>query len=213
VTAILVADDHAIVRRGLMQLLAGELPGLRFGESETAAATVAAARSGEWDLLILDISLPGRSGLDVLKDVKAARPKLPVLILSMQHQPSYAARALKGGALGYVGKSHARTHLVAAIRKVARGERFLPPELAESLAFDLMQPSGGSTHQSLSDREFQILCCIGEGTPPRQIASELGVSVKTVATHRARLLAKLGLRNNAEVVQYVIAHDLLPKRE
>lgn len=210
---ILIVDDHDIVREGLKQILRETNDIVVEGEARTGVEAIEQVRLRAWDVVILDLNLPDRPGLDVLTQIRNIVPSLPVLILSMQHQPSYAARALKGGALGYVGKSHARTHLVAAIRKVARGERFLPPELAESLAFDLMQPAGGSTHQSLSDREFQILCCIGEGTPPRQIASELGLSVKTVATHRARLLAKLGLRNNAEVVQYVIAHDLLPKRD
>jgi two-component system invasion response regulator UvrY len=163
-------------------------------------------------VVILDLNLPDRPGLDVLAQIRSIAPDVPVLILSMQQQPSYAARALKGGALGYVSKNNAREHLVTAIRKVARGERFLTPELAESLAFDLMRPSDGGNHQSLSDREFEVLCLIAAGKPPREIAAELNVSVKTVATHRARLLVKMGLKNNAEVVQYAIEHDLLPPR-
>jgi DNA-binding NarL/FixJ family response regulator len=133
-----------------------------------------------------------------------------VLILSMQEQASYAMHALKSGALGYVTKNYAREFLVPAIRKVARGEHFLSPALAEALALDLVQPQ--RTHRALSDREFQVLCLIAAGNPPREIAAALNLSVKTVATHRARLLEKLALKNNAEVVQYAMEHDLLPGR-
>jgi DNA-binding NarL/FixJ family response regulator len=137
---------------------------------------------------------------------------VPVLILSMHGEASYASRALRSGALGYVSKSSAREDLVPAIRNVARGERFLTPALAQILAFDAMWPSHERSHESLSGREFQILCLIAAGKPPRDIATELNVSVKTVATHRARLLQKMGLRNNAELVQYAIEHHLLPER-
>jgi DNA-binding NarL/FixJ family response regulator len=161
--------------------------------------------------VILDLNLPDRPGLDVLAQLRAVNGDVPVLILSMHGEASYAARALKAGASGYVSKSTAREHLVIAIRKLANGERFLTPELAESLAFGMMG-ARTSGHQSLSDREFQVLCLIAAGRPPREIAAELNVSVKTVATHRARLLQKMGLRNNAELVRYAIDHQLLPAK-
>jgi DNA-binding NarL/FixJ family response regulator len=209
---VLIADDHDIVREGLRQIVSETADIVVGGEARTGNEAIEQARARQYDVIILDLNLPDRPGLDVLSQIRSISPDVPVLILSMQQQPSYAARALKNGALGYVSKNNAREHLVTAIRKVARGERFLTPELAESLAFDLMQPSGGTNHQGLSDREFEVLCLIAAGRPPREIAAELNVSVKTVATHRARLLAKMGLKNNAEVVQYAIEHDLLPSR-
>jgi len=210
---VLIADDHDIVREGLRQIVSETQDIVVGGEARTGNEAIEQARASRYDVIVLDLNLPDRAGLDVLAQVRSIAPETPVLILSMQHQPSYAARALKSGALGYVSKNNAREHLVTAIRKVARGERFLTPELAESLAFDLMQPVGGSSHQGLSDREFEVLCLIAAGKPPREIAADLNVGVKTVATHRARLLAKMGLKNNAEVVQYAIEHDLLPRRQ
>ena len=208
---VLIVDDHDIVREGLRQIVS-ETQDIAVGsEARTAAEAVERVTAQRWDVIVLDLNLPDRSGLDLLAQLRTLAPAVPVLILSMQEQLSYAARALKGGALGYVSKSSARLHLVNAIRKVARGERFLTPELAENLAFDLMRPAKADTHQGLSSREFQVLCLIAAGKPPRDIAAELNVSVKTVATHRARLLLKMGLKNNAELVQYAIAHDLLPR--
>ena len=208
---VLIVDDHDIVREGLRQIVS-ETRDISVGsEARTAAEAVERVMAQRWDVIVLDLNLPDRSGLDLLPQLRTLAPDVPVLILSMQEQLSYAARALKGGALGYVSKSSARLHLVNAIRKVARGERFLTPELAENLAFDLIQPAKADTHQGLSGREFQVLCLIAAGRPPRDIATELNVSVKTVATHRARLLMKMGLKNNAELVQYAIAHDLLPR--
>jgi DNA-binding NarL/FixJ family response regulator len=169
-------------------------------------------RETKWDVVVLDLNLPDRPGLEVLSQIRNQAPDVPVLILSMQQHPSYAAHALRKGALGYVSKSTAREHLVTAISKVARGERFLTPAMAESLALELVHSHGTGTHHSLSDREFQVLCLIAAGKPPRQIAAELSVSVKTVATHRARLLEKMGLRGNAEIVKYAMEHGLLPER-
>ena len=208
---VLIADDHDIVREGLRQIVS-ETSDITVGaEARTGAEALEQVRARRCDVVILDLNLPDRPGLDVLTQIRSIAPDMPVLILSMQQQPFYAERALKSGALGYVSKSNAREHLVTAIRKVARGERFLTPELAESLAFDLMHPPREHGHQILSDREFQVLGLIAAGKPPREIAAELNVSVKTVATHRSRLLAKMGLKNNAEIVQYAIEHDLLPR--
>ena len=207
---VLIADDHDIVREGLKQIVSETDDVVVGGEAHTGAEAVEQVRARAWDVVVLDLHLPDRPGLDVLAQIRAIAPSLPVLILSMQQQPSYAMHALKGGALGYVTKSNAREHLVTAIRKVARGERFLSPALAETLALDLVRPQ--RTHRALSDREFQVLCLVAAGKPPREIATALNVSVKTIATHRARLLEKLGLKNNAEIVQYAMEHELLPGR-
>jgi len=206
---VLIADDHDIVREGVKQIVSETNDIVVGAEAHTGAETLDQARNQRWDVIILDLNLPDRPGLDVLAQLRAAAPEVPVLILSMHGEASYAARALKAGAAGYVSKSTAREHLVIAIRKLANGERFLTPELAESLAFGMMH-SAERSHHGLSDREFQVLCLIAAGRPPRDIAAELNVSVKTIATHRARLLQKMGLRNNAELVRYAIDNHLLP---
>lgn len=210
---VLVADDHDIVRDGVRQNLAQASEIVVAGEAVNGAEAVARAREGGWDVLILNLNLPDKSGIDVLTEIRLIAPRLPVLILSMQDEPWLAARALKAGAVGYIGKNSARGHLVTAVRKVARGERFLTPELAQILAFDQAQPPSGPVHRNLSGRALQVLCLIAVGKPPREIAAALNVSVKTVATHRARLLARMNLSNNAELVQYAIEHGLIPSRE
>lgn len=210
---VLIADDHDIVREGVKQIVSETRDIVVEGEARSGASVIAEVRRAKWDVIILDLNLPDRTGLEVLSQLRSIAPHTPVLILSMHQQASYATRALKAGAAGYVSKDSAREHLVNAIRKVAAGERFLTPALAESLAFGLVDDAGDNLHERLSDREFQVLCLIAAGKPPRDIAAELNVSVKTVATHRARLLAKMALKNNAEVVQYALEHDLLPKRE
>lgn len=207
---VLIADDHDIVREGLKQIVAETGDITVGGEARTAAEVLDLARSGKWDVVVLDLNLPDRPGLDVLAQLKSHIPTLPVLILTMHTHVSYASRALKAGAAGFISKDSAREHLVVAIRRIARGERYLPPGFAESLAFELMDGSGRARHETLSEREFQILGMIAAGKPPRTIAAELNVSVKTVGTHRARLLQKMGLKNNAELVQYAIEHHLLP---
>lgn len=207
---VLIIDDHDIVREGLKQIVLETRDIVVGGEARTGAEAMERVRAEKWDVAILDLNLPDRPGLDVLSQIRAAAPQLPVLILSMHQQVSYAARALKAGALGYVSKDSAREHLVQAIRKLARGERFLTPAFAEGLAFDLMDGVGATQHERLSDREFQILSLIATGKPPREIAAALNVSVKTIGTHRARILAKMGLKNNAQIVQYAIEHGLLP---
>lgn len=209
---VLIVDDHDIVREGLKQIVSETADVKVGGEARTGAEALDQVRRRSWDVVILDLNLPDRPGLDVLSQIVAMAPQLPVLILSMNQHASYAERVLKAGALGYVSKDSAREHLVHAIRKVARGERFLTPAIAESLAFGLIRAPGAASHELLSPREFQVLCLIAAGKPPRDIAAQLALSVKTVATHRARLLAKMGLKNNAEIVQYAIENHLLPER-
>jgi two-component system invasion response regulator UvrY len=210
VIRILIADDHDIVREGVKQIASDTGDIVVGGEARSGSEAIEAIRRAKWDVVILDLNLPDRAGLDVLAQIRVIAPQIPVLVFTMHAQASYATRALKAGAAGYVSKDNAREHLVAAIRKVARGERFLTPDLAESVAFAIVDAGGENLHEHLSDREFQVLCLIAAGKPPRQIASELNLSVRTVGTHRARLLAKMALKNNAQLVQYAIAHYLLP---
>lgn len=209
---ILIADDHDIVREGVKQIVS-ETDDIKVGgEARTGAETIEQVRSRHWDIVVLDLNLPDRPGLDVLAHIRSIDASVPVLVLTMHQHASYAARVLKEGAAGFLSKDSAREYLVTAIRKLSRGERFLPPPVAERLAFDLMDSDGGAKHNLLSSREFQILGLIANGKPPREIAAELNVSVKTVATHRARLLEKMGLKNNAQLVRYAIDHDLLGRR-
>lgn len=210
---VLIADDHDIVREGVKQIVAETSDIVVGGEARNGAEALEQMRGRPWDVVILDLNLPDRPGLDVLAQMRSIAPQTPVLILSMHTHVSYASRALKAGASGYVSKDSAREHLAAAIRRLARGERYLTPAVAEGLAFELMDGRGKARHESLSEREYQVLCMIAAGKPPRAMAAELSVSVKTVATHRARLLAKMGLKNNAALVQYAIEHHLLPDGE
>jgi DNA-binding NarL/FixJ family response regulator len=207
---VLIVDDHDIVREGLKQIVSETGDITVGGEARTAAEALEEIRRRAWDVVVLDLNLPDRPGLDVLAQIRNVSPQTPVLILTMHQHPSYVSRAFKSGASGYVSKNSARDHLVTAIRRLARGERFLTAAFAESLAFDLMDGGGRARHESLSEREFQILVMIASGKPPRAIAAELNVSVKTVGTHRGRLLQKMGLKNNAELVQYAIENQLLP---
>jgi len=209
VISVLVVDDHDIVREGIKQIVSETTDIVVQGEARSGAAALDALRGTNWNVIILDLNLPDRPGLDVLAQIKSIAPHVPVLILSMHSQGSYATRALRAGASGYVSKDSARAYLVAAIRKLVKGERFIAPDMAESMALDLMDSSGKRRHELLSDREFQVLQMIASGKPPRQMAAELSVSVKTIATHRSRLLEKMGLKNNAEVVQYAIENGLL----
>jgi DNA-binding NarL/FixJ family response regulator len=206
---VLIVDDHDIVREGVKQIVADTTDIQVGGEARTGGEAIAEARLAKWDVIVLDLNLPDRAGLEVLSQLRALAPHVPVLVFTMHQQPSYATRALKAGAAGYVSKDSARAHLVAAIRKVARGERFLSPDLAELVAFEVVDAGGENQHERLSHREFQVLCLIAAGKPPREIATELSLSVRTVGTHRARLLAKMGLRNNAQLVQYAIEHHLI----
>ena len=205
---VLITDDHAIVREGLRQIVAETDDISVVAEASNASETIDMLRATAVDVLVLDLNLPDRHGLDVLLQVRASHPRLPVLILSVNREPAYAVRLLKAGAAGYIGKDGAREQLVEAIRKVAHGEKYLAPPLAESVAIRLVDGSDREAHELLSDREFQVVLLIAAGKPPREIAAELNVSVKTVGAHRANILQKMGLRNNAEIVHYVLTHKL-----
>ena len=206
---VLIADDHAILRRGLKEILMREMEGAVCGEAKDATETLARVQEGDWDLVILDITMPGRSGLDVLKDLKAARPRLPVLVLSMHPEDQYAKRILRAGASGYMNKESAPEELIKAVRKVLAGGRYVSAALAEKLASDLSEDSGRSIHEALSDREFEVLRMIGAGKTVGQIAEELHLGLTTISTYRARLLEKMNMTTTAELMHYVVRNRLV----
>ncbi len=206
---ILIADDHAILRRGLKEILLGEFKDAIFAEAGNAQEVLTNVRKQAWDLVILDITMPGRSGLDLLRDLKQLQPELPVLVLSMHPEDQYAKRVLRSGAAGYMNKETAPKELVTAIRKVLAGGRYVSAALAEKLASDLSADSARLPHERLSDREFEILRMIASGKTVSQIAEELHLSVTTVSTHRARILEKMDMANNAELMRYAMINALI----
>jgi two-component system invasion response regulator UvrY len=206
---ILIVDDHPIVRQGLKQTLAETAEIGEIVEAATPQEALDLVRQREWDAVILDIGLPGRGGLEVLKDIKRERPRLPVLILSMHSEDQYAVRAVRAGAAGYLTKEAATENLITAVRKVVAGGRYISPELAERLATELTVDADRPLHASLSDREFDVLRSIASGQTVGAIADRLSLSVKTVSTYRARILEKMHLKNNAELMRYVVTNHLL----
>ncbi|HZW80202.1 MAG TPA: response regulator transcription factor [Candidatus Deferrimicrobiaceae bacterium] len=206
---VLIADDHAILRSGLKEILVHELKDVVCGEAEDARQVLLQVQSGDWDLVMLDITMPGRSGLDILKDLKAVRPKLPVLVLSMHPEDQYGKRVLKAGASGYMRKESAPDELIKAIRKVLAGGRYVSPALAEKLAVDLSDDAGRPAHETLSDREFEVLRMIASGKTVGHIAEELHLSVTTVSTYRARILEKMDLTTTAELMHYALRNHLV----
>jgi DNA-binding NarL/FixJ family response regulator len=205
----LIADDHAVVRQGLKQIL-GDTPEMVVaGEATNGQEVLDRVRAETWDVVVLDISMPDRSGLDVLKQLRSERPKLPVLVLSMHSEDQYAVRVLKAGASGYLTKDSAPDELVKAIRKVVSGGRYVSSFLAEKLAFEIGTDPSRLPHETLSDREFQVLRLIAAGESVTEIAAELYLSVKTVSTYRARLLQKMNLTTNAELIHYAMQNHLI----
>jgi two-component system invasion response regulator UvrY len=209
VIRVLVADDHAVVRRGVLQIL-DEAPDLvAAGEASTGLQTLQAVRQTQPDVLLLDIAMPDLGGLEVLGQLQAYRPDLPVLILSMYPEKQYALRALRGGAAGYLTKDSAPDELVDAIRRVAGGGKYVTPSLAEQLADQLTGAPDKEPHESLSDREFQVLRALAAGKTVGQIADDLSLSVKTISTYRTRVLRKLNLETTAELIRYAIERGLV----
>jgi two-component system invasion response regulator UvrY len=206
---ILIVDDHPIVRQGLRQTLADAAEIGEIGEAATPQEALDLVRQQEWDAVILDIGLPGRGGLQLLKDIKHEMPRLPVLVLSMHSEDQYAVRTLRAGAAGYLTKEAATEKLLDAILKVASGGRYISRQLAERLATELTVDTSRPLHASLSDREFDVLRRIAMGQTVSDIADYLSLSVKTVSTYRARILEKMRLKNNAELMQYVLTNHLL----
>ena len=206
---ILIADDHAVFRRGLKETLAEAFSRVAFGEAKTAQETLEHVSHQDWDVVILDISMPGKSGLDILDDLKRLRPKLPILLLSMHPEQQFARRALKAGAAGYLTKDSVTEELKEAVKRIVAGGRYVSATLAEKLAVDLRPGADTPLHELLSDREFQVLRMIASGKTVKDIAEDLSLSVKTVSTYRARILEKTGMKTNAELIRYALQTQLV----
>jgi two-component system, NarL family, invasion response regulator UvrY len=209
---ILIIDDHAIVRRGLMQILTDE-PDIRVSEASDAQETMRAIGEKTFDLIVLDLDLKSKSGLELLREIKREKPELPVLFLSIYPEEQFAVRTLKAGASGFMSKDAAPEELVKAIRKILRGGKYINESVAERLLSDLNSPAQRTDsvpHEALSDREFQILRLFGEGKTVGEIAAELSISVPTVSTHRTRILEKMCMKTTAELMRYAIENHLVP---
>lgn len=206
---VLIADDHAIVRQGFKQIFSETEDLVVAGEADDGAEALQLARQQEWDVFLLDVTMPNRNGIDILKQLKKEFPRLPVLILSMHPEEQYAVRAIKAGASGYLTKQSAPEQLVTAIRQVARGKKYVSPVVAEQLANAIAADSEKPLHELLTDREFQVFRLIAAGKPLTQIAEELNLAVATISTFRTRIIEKTGLRSNAEMIRYGIEQGLV----
>jgi len=206
---VLLADDHAIVRAGLKEILAETGDITVAGEAASGQEVLARIRGDDYDVAVLDMSMPGRSGIELIRQVKDEKPKLRILVLTMHSEQQYAVRALKAGASGYLTKESAPDQLVAAIRRIAAGGAFVSPETAEQLALDVNRAPGGPPHTLLSDREYQVFELIVNGKSVSDIGRQLALSVKTISTHKTRILHKMGATSEAELVRYALEHKLL----
>ncbi len=206
---IFIADDHAIVREGLKQIVAETTDMAVTDEADTGHEVLEKASENDYDVLVLDITMPGLNGLDTLKQLRTQRPDLPVLVLSIHPEEQYAVRVLRAGASGYLTKESAPDELISAIRKVSMGGKYVTPSLAEKLASDLVADGKKPLHETLSDREYQVLCMIASGKTVTEIAGELFLSEKTISTYRSRILEKMKMKTNAELIHYAIKHGLV----
>ena len=207
-TRILLVDDHPVVRQGIKQVLTGAFHPALVGEASNAAEGMTEIKSTDWDVMVLDLSLPGTSGLDLLKDLRRERPTLPVLVLSMHSPDQFARRAMNAGASGYLTKDSNPTELVKAISEVIAGRRYLNPAVVQEMTAN-PQPERGRPHEALSDREYQVLRMIASGLTVSQVAIRLSLSVKTVSTYRARVLEKMSMKTTAQLMHYGIQHGLV----
>jgi DNA-binding NarL/FixJ family response regulator len=206
---VLVADDHAVVRRGLRDILSETGDILVGGEAATPADVMRLVREQRWDVVVLDINLPGKSGIELIGEIRRERPETGVIILTMYSEEQYAVRAIKGGAAGFLTKETAPDRLIEAIRKVASGGRYVSAELAETLASLFAGEAKGEPHERLSDRELEIMKMLASGKTVSQVAAELALSVKTISTHRARILRKMNMKTNAELTHYAVRSGLV----
>lgn len=206
---ILIADDHAVVRRGLREILADALPGAEFFEAGNGDEVLSHLGKTQIGLLVLDISMPGRSGMDVLRDVKQIYPRLPVIILSCQPEEQYAVRCLRAGAAAYINKESAPEELAMATKKILSGGRYVSTSLAEKLIANLDESADKPLHELLSNREYEVMRMIAAGTPLTDIGDKLHVSVKTVSTYRTRIMEKMQMKSNAELTRYAMTHSLV----
>jgi len=206
---VLIADDHPVVREGLKQIVTETQDMVVAGEANNGQEVLNKIREGDYDVIVLDITMPGRNGMDVLRQLRSERPRLPVLILSIHSEEQYALRALRAGASGYLTKESAPDELVVAIRKVSWGGKYISSSLAEKLAFKLEVGREQAPHETLSDREYQVMCRIASGKTVMEIAQELSLSEKTISTYRSRILEKMNMKNNAELTYYAIKNQLV----
>jgi len=206
---ILIADDHAVVRRGLREILADALPGADFSEAGTGDEVLSQLGKSQAAMLILDISMPGRSGMDVLRDVKHAYPRLPVIILSCQPEDQYAVRCLRAGAAAYINKESAPEELAEATKKILSGGRYVSASVAETLLTNLDDSVDKPLHELLSDREYEVMRLIAAGVALTEIGDRLHVSVKTISSYRARIMEKMQMKSNAELTRYAMTHSLI----
>lgn len=206
---ILIADDHPILRRGLIEILSRAIKGAICVEARNGKEVLSQVQSQEWDVVILDLTMPGRSGLEVLRDVKGLRPELPVLVLSMHPEDQLGKRVLRAGAAGYMNKESAPEELITAVRKVLAGGTYVSPALAERLATDLHRDSARPLHEALSDREFEVLRLIASGKTTSEIAEVLHLSMPTVSTYRTRILEKMNMTTNADLIKYAVRNRLV----
>ena len=206
---ILLADDHAVVRQGVRQILADAFVQVTFGQAQNAPELLELVASERWDIVVLDLNMPGGNGLEALKQVKQSHPQLPVLILSMYPEDQYAVRTIRAGAAGYLNKESAPEELVTAIRKVLNGGEYISAAVADELVLHARHEDGQPLHKHLSDREYQVLCLIAVGKEVKEISTELSLSAKTISTYRARLLEKMNLKTNAELTHYAIQNGLV----
>ena len=206
---ILIADDHTVVRKGLRQILLDEFPGAEIGEVADGGELIKKVMSAKWDVVFSDLSMPGRSGLDALQQIKLTHPDLPVLILSIHPEEQYALRALKSGASGYLSKDTAPDELVKAVQKVLLGKKYISQAIAEKLANTFSSDASMQPHENLSDREFDVMKFLANGKSVSEIADTLSLSVTTVSTYRARIMAKMNLKSNSDLTKYAIENNLL----
>lgn len=206
---ILIADDHSVLRQGLVLIINGQTDLVVAAEAGDAHALMTSLTKEKFDLLILDITMPGQSGLDLIGQVRSLYPPLPILVLSMHAEEEFALRCLKLGAFGYLTKGSSITEILSAIRRVLEGKQYVSPKVAELLALEYQRPQDKLPHEALSNREFDVLCRIASGKERHEIARDLGISVKTVSTYRENILEKMGLKKNSELIRYAIENRLM----
>jgi two-component system, NarL family, invasion response regulator UvrY len=206
---ILIADDHAVFRRGLKDILTEHFPGMTIGEAETGQGAVEQVRKVGWNILVLDVTMPGRNGIEVIREIRQIRPALPILMLSMHPEEQYAMRVLQAGAVGYITKIKAPLEIVEAIKKVLAGGKYISSTLIARLKKQLKPGAEKLPHERLSNREYQVMCLSTTGKSLKEIAGELSVSIQTVSTHRARILKKMGLHSTAELIRYALENNLI----
>ena len=207
--SLLLVDDHPIVRRGVKQILSDAYPEMEFGEADNAEEAIAAVSGRDWDIVLLDISMPGRGGLDVLNELRKTSPRLPIIVLSMHEEEQWVIRMLRAGAKGYVSKQTAPGAIIQAVETVQQGKTFVSAGLSEKIVNSLVSHNDKPAHERLSNREFEVLCLLAGGKTTKEVAEQLKLSIKTISTFRARVMKKLSLHTNAELVHYAIENGIL----